>query len=183
VTTEFGQGFEQINETLDAVASLGMQALVFWPNVDAGSDQVAKGIRQFREKGRDHGFHFFRNLPAEDFFRLMAHCEVMVGNSSAGLREGAYLGTPVVTVGSRQRGRECGENVRSVEHDAAAIAEAISDQIAHGRHERDELFGDGTAGQKIAEVLTWARPSVQKELHLASELSDPRAVGASVPLA
>ena len=183
VTTEFGQGFEQINETLDAVASLGMQALVFWPNVDAGSDQVAKGIRQFREKGRDHGFHFFRNLPAEDFFRLMAHCEVMVGNSSAGLREGAYLGTPVVTVGSRQRGRECGDNVRWVEHDAAAIARAISDQIAHGRYERDELFGDGTAGQKIAEVLTWARPSVQKELHLASELSDPRAVGASVPLA
>ena len=31
--------------------ALGMQALVFWPNVDAGSEQVAKGIRLFRENG------------------------------------------------------------------------------------------------------------------------------------
>jgi len=165
VTTEFGRGFDQINGTLDAVAALGMQALVFWPNVDAGSDQVAKGIRQFREKGRDHGFHFFRHLPAEVFARLMAHSAVMVGNSSSGLREGAFLGTPVVTVGSRQRNREHGRNVVGVGHDAGAIADAMRDQIVHGPYKRDELFGDGTAGRKIAEVLSSARPAIQKELH------------------
>ena len=45
VTTEYGPGFDQINQTLEAVAAVGMQALVFWPNVDAGSEHVAKGIR------------------------------------------------------------------------------------------------------------------------------------------
>jgi len=165
VTTEFGQGFEQINRTLDAVADLGMQALVFWPNVDAGSEQVAKGIRQFRERGDANGFHFFRHLPAEVFARLMAHCAVLVGNSSSGLREGAFLGTPVVTVGSRQRHREHGRNVVRVDHDSGAIADAMRDQIAHGAYPRDELFGDGTSGVKIAEVLATARPAIQKELH------------------
>ncbi|MGI8595393.1 MAG: UDP-N-acetylglucosamine 2-epimerase [Solirubrobacteraceae bacterium] len=165
VTTEFGQGFEQINRTLDAVADLGMQALVFWPNVDAGSEQVAKGIRQFRERGDANGFHFFRHLPAEVFARLMAHCAVLVGNSSSGLREGAFLGTPVVTVGSRQRHREHGRNVVRVDHDSGAIADAMRDQIAHGSYPRDELFGDGTSGVKIAEVLATARPAIQKELH------------------
>ena len=52
VTTEYGAGLDQINETLEAVARLGMQALVFWPNVDAGSEHVAKGIRMFRETRR-----------------------------------------------------------------------------------------------------------------------------------
>ena len=166
VTTEYGHGLDQVNETLEAVASLGMQALVFWPNVDAGSDQVSKGMRQFRELGRDHGFHFFRNLPPEMFVKLMAHCACMVGNSSAALREGAYLGTPAVTIGTRQHERETGSNVVRAPYERSAIADAIRDQIAHGRYERSLIFGDGTSGRKIADVLATAEPTVQKRLHL-----------------
>lgn len=166
VTTEYGAGMEQVEATLDAVASLGLQSLVFWPNVDAGSDDVAKGIRRFRERGSAQGFHFFRNLPPEIFVKLMAHCACMVGNSSAALREGAYLGTPAVTVGTRQHNRERGPNLVEVGYDSAEIAAAIRAQIEHGPYERSHLFGDGTAGRKIADVLAVARPVVQKELHL-----------------
>jgi len=169
VTTEYGHGFDQVNTTLEAVAELGMQTLVFWPNVDAGSEDVAKGIRTFRELGRANGFHFFRNLPPEVFVKLMAHCACMVGNSSAALREGSFLGTPAVTVGSRQRGRERGANLVEVEHDRAAIADAIRDQLAHGPYERSSLFGDGTAGTRIADKLAEVRPSVQKKLLLDVE--------------
>ncbi len=164
VTTEYGLGFDQINETLEAVATVGMQALVFWPNVDAGSEHVAKGIRRFRELGLAHGFHFFRNLPPEDFVRVMAHCSCMVGNSSAALREGSFLGTPAVTVGTRQHGRERGPNLVEVDHEKEQIADAVRDQIAHGPYERSLLFGDGTAGRKIAETLAVVRPPVQKKL-------------------
>jgi UDP-hydrolysing UDP-N-acetyl-D-glucosamine 2-epimerase len=175
VTTEFGQSFEQINETLDALSSTGMQALVFWPNVDAGSEQVAKGIRLFREKGEAHGVHFFRNLPPQVFVRLMGHCACMVGNSSAALREGAYLGTPAVTVGTRQRNRERGRNVVETGHDRAEIVAAIEEQVGHGPYESDTTFGDGTAGVKIAEVLASARPSVQKALHYRADALEPAA--------
>ncbi len=166
VTTEYGFGFDQINQTLEAVAAVGMQALVFWPNVDAGSEDVAKGIRVFRELGRAHGFHFFRNLPPEDFVRLMAHCACMVGNSSAALREGSFLGVPAVTVGTRQQGRERGPNLVDVDHDRDEIADAIRDQIAHGPYERSTLFGDGAAGKRIADLLVAVRPQVQKRLML-----------------
>jgi UDP-hydrolysing UDP-N-acetyl-D-glucosamine 2-epimerase len=169
VTTEYGHSLDQINRTLDAVAQQGMQALVFWPNVDAGSEQTAKGIRVFREKGLAHGFHFFRNLPPERFARLMAHCACMVGNSSSALREGAYLGTPAVTVGSRQHNREHGRNLVEVGYDTAEIADAIRDQARHGRYERDELFGDGTAGRRIAEHLAGPQPPIQKQLRYAQD--------------
>jgi UDP-N-acetylglucosamine 2-epimerase len=146
-----------------------VQAVVFWPNVDAGSEQVAKGVRLFREAGLDSGFSFFRNLPPETFVKLMAHCACMVGNSSAALREGAYLGTPAVTVGTRQQGRERAANVVEVGYGRAEIADAVRDQIAHGRYDRSLIFGDGTAGVKIADVLASAEPTIQKRLFL-----DPR---------
>ena len=166
VTTEYGAGLEQMTETLNAVASLGVQALVFWPNVDAGSEQVSKGVRLFREARRADGFSFFRNLPPEIFVKLMAHCACMVGNSSAALREGAYLGTPAVTVGTRQQGRERAANVVDAGYTRDEIADAVRDQMAHGRYERSLLFGDGTAGTKVADVLATARPSIQKRLFL-----------------
>ncbi len=165
VTTEYGHSLEQINATLHAVAAVGMQALVFWPNADAGSDEVAVGIRDFREQGLADRCHFVRNLPAEDFTRLMAHTACMIGNSSAALREGSYLGTPAVSVGSRQQGRECGPNVVFAAHDPLAIADAVRAQVAHGRYEPSALFGDGTAGRRIAAVLSTVEPPVQKRLY------------------
>lgn len=170
VTTEYGEGLAQANATIEAVAATGVQALAFWPNVDAGSDQVAKGLRLFRETGRAHGFHFFRNLPPEVFAKLMAHCAAMVGNSSAALREGAFLGTPAVTIGTRQQNRERADNVVSVGYDSEEIADALRRQIEHGPYERNHLFGDGTAGRKIADILAAELPPVQKQLNLASLL-------------
>ncbi len=165
VTTEYGRALDQIDATLRAISSIGMQALVFWPNVDAGSREVAMGIREFREQGLADRCHFCPNLPPEDFARLMAHCACMIGNSSAALREGAYLGTPAVSIGSRQRDRECEDNVVFTSQEPLQIAEAVRAQIAHGRYERSDLFGDGTAGRNIADVLATVNPPVQKRLH------------------
>ncbi len=165
VTTEYSHGLDQISATLEAVSSVGMQALVFWPNVDAGSDEIAKGIRQFREQGLAERCHFFHNQPADDFIRLMAHCACMIGNSSAALREGGFLGTPAVSIGTRQCERECGPNVAVSSYDPLDIAAAVRRQLAHGRYPGSDLFGDGTAGQRIAEVLATVNPPVQKRLH------------------
>ena len=149
VTTEYGQGLDQIEETLDAVPRQGMQALVFWPNVDAGSEDGGQGDPPVPRGGR-RGAAFTSSATSRPrtSSRLMAHCSCMVGNSSAALREGVFLGTPAVSIGSRQQNRECGENVAFVGHEADEIADAVRDQIAHGRYERDELFGDGTAGRE-----------------------------------
>jgi len=175
VTTEYGHGIAQMDETLEAVGASGLQALVFWPNVDAGSEHLAKSIRLFREQGRGDRFHFFRNLPPEEFIRVMAHAACMVGNSSAALREGAYLGVPAVNVGTRQHDRERAENVVDADHDASSIGDAIRRQVAHGPYVSSPLFGDGTAGVQIAEVLAAARPTVQKRLRLDLSAAQLRA--------
>ena len=164
VTTEFGSGLEQINETLEAVKKLGAQTVWLWPNVDAGSDDISKGLRMFRERHRDLPLHFFRNFGVEDYARLIANCACLVGNSSSGIREGAFLGTPVVNIGTRQNKRERSENVLDVHYNKDAIFATVCKQLEHGRFERDALFGDGTSGTQIAELLATVDVSVQKSI-------------------
>jgi len=169
VTTEYGQGFDQINKTLEAVSRLGMQTAWLWPNVDAGSDDVSKGLRVYREKHDPDWLHFYRNFAVEDYARLIGNCACLIGNSSSGLREGAFLGVPAVNIGTRQAGRERGENVIDVDYDAAAIETAARQQLAHGRHPRSDRFGKGDAGRQIADILASVDFRIQKRLHYTTD--------------
>lgn len=153
VTTEFGEGGKQIAATLEAVAETGLAAIVLWPNADAGSEDIARGIRIWRERGLGKKMHFFKNLPTSAYVHLMARTACLVGNSSSGIREGAFIGTPVVNIGSRQDGRRRGPNVMDVGHTKAEIQAALQKQIEHGRYRSDPIYGDGNAGRRIADVL------------------------------
>ena len=164
VTTEFGSGLEQIQETLEAVKSLGLQTVWLWPNVDAGSDDVAKGLRRFRERNRHLPMHFFRNFSVEDYARLINNCACLAGNSSSAIREGAFLGVPAVNIGTRQHGRERGANVIDVGHSREEIAGGIRRQIDHGRYPSNPMFGRGNSGKRIAELLSTEKVRIQKTL-------------------
>jgi UDP-hydrolysing UDP-N-acetyl-D-glucosamine 2-epimerase len=164
VTTEFGQGKDQIWETLLALDELRIPAIMLWPNVDAGSEDIATGMRTFREKYHPEYIRFYKNFPIETYVRLMLLCGCTVGNSSAPIREGAFLGVPTVNIGTRQAGRDRGPNVMDVRYERRAIVDAVRHQLAHGRYPGDPLYGDGKAGPRIADVLASAPLSVQKRL-------------------
>ena len=164
VTTEFGSGFMQINETLEAVRGMNMQTVWLWPNVDAGSDDISKGLRMFRERHRELPVFFIRNFGVEDYARLIANTACLVGNSSSGLREGAFLGVPVVNIGTRQQNRERGENVLDVGYGSDEIKRAIQVQIERGPYPSQAIFGDGSSGKRIADLLANEPLSVQKKI-------------------
>jgi UDP-hydrolysing UDP-N-acetyl-D-glucosamine 2-epimerase len=167
VTTEYGRGLDQINETLKAVTALDVQTVWLWPNVDAGSDDVSKGLRMWRERYNPKKLHYYRNFSVEDWARLIHSAACVIGNSSSALREGAFLGVPAVNVGTRQQGREHGPNVVHAGYAAREIEAAARRQITHGRYERSALFGDGFAGKRIADVLASAEIGIQKRLAYA----------------
>jgi len=164
VTTEYEQSRQHIEETLEAVAGLKLPILLFWPNVDAGADGTSKGIRSFREGQDTSNFHFFKNMAPEDFLRLLFNSKCLVGNSSVGIREAAYLGVPVVNIGGRQAGRERGHNVMEVGYKREAIQNTVLQQIEHGPYPPDPIYGDGKAGGKIARVLAEAPLTFAKVL-------------------
>ena len=164
VTTEYGDGERQITETLKAVQEVGLPAVVLWPNADAGSEDIARGLRKFREHEDDSRLHFFKNLATDDYVKLMARTSCLVGNSSSAIREGSFIGTPAVNVGSRQEGRQRGSNVADVSYDRSQIVDALRAQIGHGRYEHEPIYGDGRAGERIADVLSRVELRLDKRL-------------------
>ena len=164
VTTSFGEGFEQVNETLQALRERPEQKIVFWPNIDAGSDDISKGIRVFREHNMEANFHYYRGFSPEDYARVLNNAVCAVGNSSSFIREGSYLGTPAVLVGDRQQGREHGENVAFADYSQKAILDAIDLQVSNGRYKKSNLFGDGKAGARIAHILSEIELKIKKKL-------------------
>jgi UDP-hydrolysing UDP-N-acetyl-D-glucosamine 2-epimerase len=164
VTTEYGSGFDQINETLKAVKSLRMQTVWLWPNVDAGSDDISKGLRMFRENEKPDYVHFYRHFSVEDYARLIANCACLIGNSSSGIREGSFLGVPAVDVGTRQASRERAANCINVPYNHQEIENAVRKQINNGRYPSSTMYGDGKAGERIADILADVNFSIQKRL-------------------
>jgi UDP-hydrolysing UDP-N-acetyl-D-glucosamine 2-epimerase len=153
VTTEYGRGEHQINSTLEALMELRMPTIMLWPNVDAGSEDISRGMRKFRELHRHDFIRFYKNFPVETFVRLMLRCACMLGNSSAMIREGSFLGVPAVNIGSRQDGRERGANVIDVGYDRDEILDAVRRQLVNGRYPSQPIYGDGHAGRRIAGIL------------------------------
>ncbi|MFN9110918.1 MAG: UDP-N-acetylglucosamine 2-epimerase [Bacteroidota bacterium] len=164
VTTEFKASRKQINETLQAIKSLQMPTFFFWPNVDAGADGTSNGIRSFRELEKPEHIHFFKNMEPSDFLRLLYNSKCLIGNSSVGIRECAYLGVPVVNIGTRQNGRARGKNVIDVDYNTEAITAAVRRQISNGRYEKDTIYGAGNAGKKITDVLVHIQPNIDKKI-------------------
>lgn len=164
VTTEYLESRTQIEETLEAVVGLGIPVLWFWPNVDAGSDGVSKGIRAYREHHPGLPVHFFKNMIPEDFLRLLLRSRCLVGNSSVGIRECSYLGVPVVNIGSRQRGRERGRNVIDVPYDRIEIRRTIQQHLSGARPAREHIYGDGKAGKRIADLLATISLPIDKTI-------------------
>jgi UDP-hydrolysing UDP-N-acetyl-D-glucosamine 2-epimerase len=153
VTSEYHESRKQIEETLNALGNYAKPVLWFWPNVDAGADGMSAGIRSYRELVKPTNMHFFKNMEASDFLRLLVNGEVLVGNSSVGIRECAFLGVPVINIGTRQYRRERGENVTDVGYDASEIRNALHQVLNKPKPKPSLVYGGGDAGKKIADKL------------------------------
>lgn len=133
----------QMKATIQALQ--GMECLYFWPGEDAGGQAMSKELRLA-------GIKPVRNKFPIEFLRMLLGSPCLVGNSSVGIRECSFLGVPVVNIGSRQMGRERGPNVLDVPHEAGAIRLAVQKQM-FARTPGVTLYGDGKAGERIAEIL------------------------------
>ena len=172
VTTE-SDNRVHLETTFRAIGALGMQTIWFWPNPDAGTAEMAETIRHFREhhERATANTRFITNVPADDFVAMLKGAACLVGNSSAGIKECSFLGTPVVNIGVRQQGRLAAEHVVHVPYDAQAIQAAVERQCRHGAYEPSHIYYRGDTSQRIAERLVDIELYTQKRFFDAAPLS------------
>ncbi len=163
VVTEYGDAERQYQETARAARELGLPVVWVLPNDEAGATEVAAPLAELAADGGPP-IRTLGSLTFSHYARLLAHARCLIGNSSSGIREGAFLGVPVVNVGTRQQGRQRGRNVIDVTCAAPEILAAARRQIAHGRYPQDPVYGDGHSGERIAEVLAAVWPPLDKTI-------------------
>ena len=153
-TNDFISIKKQSEIFINSLIDLNKKVLLFWPNIDSGSDLISQNIRKKREKGELTNFKLIKNVSPEIFLSLLIKSSCIVGNSSVGIRESSFLGVPCVNIGKRQENREKDLNVVDVNFDAKKIKFAILNQIKKGKLKKSKLYGDGNSGRKIAKILS-----------------------------
>ena len=147
------QAYHEMWETLTACCIIPQPLLALWPGHGAGTEAAAKALRIFALAHPSYPLHMVRTIPPQRFMRLLRQTSCLVGNSSAGIRECSYLGTPVVNIGLRQQHREQASNVFDISAHAEYLQEAVLRQSQQPFFTSSSLYGDGTAAPRIAAKL------------------------------
>jgi UDP-N-acetylglucosamine 2-epimerase (hydrolysing) len=162
VTSEADSMGEQARALFDRLVASGKHFVVILPNNDPGTESIFAVLETLPAER-------FRQIPSmrfNYFSELMKHAAVLVGNSSAGVREAPFLGLPSLDVGTRQNQRASAPSIAACSAlDADAIDAFLSRQWGQ-RHAADASFGAGDAAARFVATLSlpayWGRP-VQKQ--------------------
>jgi UDP-hydrolysing UDP-N-acetyl-D-glucosamine 2-epimerase len=141
-----------------ALAQVPEPIVFCYPNADAGSRDLIARLHAFtRQHERAHSIV---NLNPVLYWSLLREASMVVGNSSSGVMEAASFGVPAVDIGIRQRGRERGHNVLTVEAEEKQILEAIAKardpEFRRSLQAMANPYGDGDAAHRIVKVLASA---------------------------
>ena len=153
VTTEYGSSSEQIKITLAALKTFSKcQVIAFSSNTDAGGKEIISAVK------KEKNFIHISNMLSSDFLSLMACADVMVGNSSAAIREAPSYHLPAINIGTRQQGRLRAENIIDVDHNVDAITRAIDKALNNKQFLKvvkniTNPYGDGKSAQRIVDIL------------------------------
>lgn len=152
-------GKREIEAIFDALAHVGLKALVGLPNSDAGSHAILSAIDRRAGSG---SIVSYAGLPRPEFINLLRHADLLIGNSSLGLLEAPSVLLAAVNVGSRQRGRKAAENVLFVSGEVADIKRAIEQTRSPEFRKRlaqiDNPYGDGRSAERVIQVLAQGVP-------------------------
>lgn len=142
---------DNLDEFLEAVLILAKTYNIMWvnPNIDPGFKVICKEVY------RAEKIEFIKDLNPEEYYKLIHACRCLLGNTSSGIKEGAYLGLNYVLVGNRQQNREIAKNVLRVSCKSNSIVDAVKYVMEHRKKSIDYMgtFGTGEASKKILSII------------------------------
>lgn len=154
VLQEAAQAADAACLILDGLREQGIQVVALMPNSDAGSGSIREVLLQ---RNGQHGVRVLTHLFRQRFVSWMAQCDVMIGNSSAGIIEAATFGTPVLNIGSRQNLRERNANTIDAPLERNALLQALQMLLNKGRLPHNNVYGDGKTAARMADLLACLR--------------------------
>jgi GDP/UDP-N,N'-diacetylbacillosamine 2-epimerase (hydrolysing) len=152
-TSSLNNNIKYIDEFLSAISDLKKyQLIITMPNADALGNMFREKINEFVNKNKNAiGVESFGN---EGYFSCMKYVSFMMGNSSSGFVEASFFPKYVINVGDRQKGRILTDNILSSSFNKKEILNAVKTIEKSKPIEKIKEYGNGSAAQKIVEILT-----------------------------
>ncbi len=151
VTTELDTLSRQVEEVIAGCLSSGLPWIAIYPNSDHGSQLILSRYEQHLAGHRR--VRLFPSVRFEAALVLLRHAAVIVGNSSMGIREAPYYGTPTVDVGSRQQGRSDNPHITHVAACRLDVERAVRRAVRRPRLRPTREWGEGNSHARFLEVL------------------------------
>ncbi|MGF1758907.1 UDP-N-acetylglucosamine 2-epimerase [Photobacterium sagamiensis] len=140
----------QMEQVLAALPT-NEQVVILMPNADAGGQLIRDKINEY-SSSMDN-VKVVTHLPRNLYLSLLAHCDVLIGNSSSGIIEAASFSTWVINIGERQANRDRNANTIDLNVDSKEINDAINQLLFKPEPISRNIYGDGKAGKRIAQLL------------------------------
>ena len=153
VTTEEGEMSKNIKEFVGALTQSKKNYVLIYPNNDPGSKLI---IQEYLKLKKNKSFRIFPSLRFEYFLTLLFHCDFMIGNSSAGIREAPYYNIPSIDIGTRQQNRSQNNFIIHSDAKKTKIVKAIDVAVAmrsSGIKKPIEDFGSGNSDEQFLKIL------------------------------
>lgn len=149
VTTEFDNMDAYAEQYITALEESNLNYIIIYPNNDKGSHFILEKIKRIQKNPK---FRIFPSVRFEAFLVIMKHAQLIVGNSSAGIREAPYYGIPTINVGTRQNGRTHNPNIIHTSYEVKNIIDGIiqSKSLKVLPH---HSFGDGKSDEQFFAII------------------------------
>ncbi len=148
VTTEVQNLQENINTVINALLKSQKNFIVIEPNNDNGSDIIYNALNVLRDNPR---FRIYPSLRFEYYITLLKNADVIVGNSSSGVREASVFGVPCINIGTRQHNRVVGDSIINVPENEEEILNAFGSRKRG--HPPKSHFGLGNSTKGFMKML------------------------------
>lgn len=153
VTTEFNDTKQTAKNFFNALIKFSKNFVVIYPNNDYGHEIILDEISKLHG---NKNFLVFPSLRFEYFLTLLKHADLIAGNSSAGIKEAPFYGTPTLDVGTRQNNRGNSTSILNVHNDINSIYKGLENIFNDKKFKNlksDISYGEGKSDKLFLEIL------------------------------
>lgn len=146
VTAANEDGIEPLLEALSKYPDTCQ--IITMPNSDPGHAKIFNRLKEYADQNEN--VFLSTSLGFHRYLSCMKICDVVIGNSSSGIIEAPFFGTPTLNIGVRQKGRL---------HDKSVIDSVIDNienklkEVLSGKYEKSLMHGDGNCAEKLVSFL------------------------------
>jgi len=148
VTTELKNISDNVSAIINALKKIKLNIIIVYPNNDPGSEIILNALLTL---AKEPEYRIFPSIRFEYFLTFLKNSRVIIGNSSAGIREAPIYGIPTINIGTRQYNRFNCSSIYNVSNNSEAIIDTYNQLPI--RCPISFHFGRGNSADRFFEII------------------------------